>query len=553
MKLVEFDAMAAAQCAARERLVNSFLRESGVHDPRADGGTRFELPLPASGRVLCGELRHWSPMGHHVYGDVFTLKGPDGSVTGVDHDELVTLLLAEVAAASATEQDRNTVSTELAAQRRRELAAQIANSVERTSRYLSRGRGPVPKGDPWALTRWAEQSLLTGHPMHPTPKSAEGFSDTELTAYSPELGAEFPLHWFAVSPSLVREDRVADDPWEPAEVCTAAGGWPVLPSHPWQAKWLLAKSAFQDLIAAGQLIPLGPLGPRGYPTSSVRTVCDPGFPTMWKLPLHVRITNFIRNNPLEHVRRAADASRLIAHLRTGWAYDDFTVLIESGYRTLDHAELAPDVSVMYRENPFTHGLAAPQVVASLLENPAVSGEPELITHVRAAGDPEEWVCRYTALAVVPCLDAWSTHGVSLEAHVQNSLVHLDDGWPTRFWVRDMEGVSARRTEATAEVLGPESPVLYDEAVAWDRLKYYLISNHLTHLIHVVGYHMDTDERRLWQVVAQELRSVLPDRWVFDLLAGPALPAKANLASRFAERGENPYYVSIPNPLRGNRP
>jgi L-2,3-diaminopropanoate---citrate ligase len=553
MKLVEFDAMTAAQCAARERLVNSFLRESGVHDPRAGGGTRFELPLPASGLVLCGELRHWSPMGHHVYGDVFALAGPDGSVTGVDHDELVTLILAEVAAVPAAEQDGNTVSTELAAQRRRELAVQIANSVERTSRYLSRGRGPVPRGDPRALTRWAEQSLLTGHPMHPTPKSTEGFSDTELPAYSPELGAEFPLHWFAVSPSLVREDRVTDDPREPAEVRTTAGGWPVLPSHPWQATWLLAKSAVQDLIATGQLVPLGPLGQCGYPTSSVRTVCDPGFPTMWKLPLHVRITNFIRNNPLEHVHRAADASRLIAHLRTGWAYDGFTVLIESGYRTLDHAELAPDVSVMYRENPFTHGPAAPQVVAGLLENPPVGGEPELITHVHAAGDSEEWVRHYTALAVVPCLDAWSTYGVSLEAHVQNSLVHLDDGWPTRFWVRDMEGVSARHIEATAEVLGPESPVFYDEAVAWDRLKYYLISNHLAHLIHVVGYHTGTDERRLWQVVAQELRSIPPDRWVSDLLAGPALPAKANLASRFAERGENPHYVSIPNPLRGNRP
>ena len=34
----------------------------------------------------------------------------------------------------------------------------------------------------------------------------------------------------------------------------------------------------------------------------------------------------------------------------------------------------------------------------------------------------------------------------------------------------------------------------------------------------------------------------------DLLERPVLPAKANLVSRFAERGEDPLYVDVPNLL-----
>ena len=551
---------AIAQRAAQQRLLNSFLRETGGRVAAAGAGAPLRVPLPESGTVLLGILRYWSVLGHHAYGDEFWTQ-PDGSdvATPVGHRELVTLLLTELASVATRAADD-------------ELAAQIDISVTRTARYLECGRSPQPDvTDPWALTRRAEQSLLFGHPFHPTPKSAEGFSEQDLAAYAPELGACFTLHYFAVAPELLVEDRVSSAPWVPPEVQEQAqrllgtdrAGHALLPVHPWQAGCLLQRDAVRALVADGGLVALGPLGNEVYPTSSVRTVCDPGFATSWKLPLHVRITNFVRNNPVEHARRSADASRLLKALRRKWTYDGFEVLLETGYRTIDDTALAADFTVLYRENPFATREQAPQVVAGLLEENADGTEPELLRYVRQATEhpagqlPADhvagWLRRYLEISLLPLLAVFSAHGVSLEAHVQNSLLHLEDGWPARFFVRDMEGTSVSRQRCDAgsrDALPADSPVLYDDAETWLRLKYYVVTNHLGHLVHVLGRHAEVDERRLWQVVRDLLREAASDRYAADLLGSPVLPAKANLIGRFAGRGERPLYVDIPNPMHG---
>ena len=550
-----------AQRAARQRLLNSFLRETGGHVAAATGGAPLRVPLPESDAVLLGSLRYWSVLGHHAYGDEFWVQ-PDGSdvATPVNHRELVALLLTELRSVAARAADD-------------ELAAQIDNSVARTARYLECGRSPQPDvTDPWALTRRAEQSLLFGHPFHPTPKSAEGFSEQDLADYAPELGACFPLHYVAVAPELLVEDRVSSPAWVPPEVQELAqrllgadrADHALLPVHPWQAGYLLQCDAVRALVADGGLVPLGPLGNEVYPTSSVRTVCDPGFATAWKLPLHVRITNFVRNNPMEHAQRAADAGRLLTVLRREWPYDGFEVLLETGYRTIDDTVLAADFTVLYRENPFATREQAPQVVAGLLEDNADGTEPELLRYVRqATARPQGqlpadqvagWLRRYLEISLLPLLAVFSAHGVSLEAHVQNSLLHLDDGWPARFFVRDMEGTSVSRQRCDAgsrDVLPADSPVLYDDAETWLRLKYYVVTNHLGHLVHVLGRHAGVDEWWLWQVVRQLLSDrCRANRYAADLLRSPVLPAKANLIGRFAGRGERPLYVDIPNPMHG---
>ncbi|PXY20092.1 IucA/IucC family protein [Prauserella flavalba] len=503
-------AVVAAEHAARTRLLNAYLRETGVHDV-APG--ELSVRLPATGRTLRTEVLHRSPCGHHRYAE-HTTPG---------HAGFVAALLAELEA---------TTGHAGAA----ELAAQIGNSVGRTARYLDRGRRE-PGGGAHALTRHAEQNVLLGHPFHPTPKSAEGFTDADLGRYAPELGAEFVPHYLAVARELVVDVRVAPGDWVPAQVAAhVPPGYEALPVHPWQSGHLRGLPEFAALVDQGGLVPLGPLGRPVYPTSSVRTVCDPEFPVSWKLPLHVRITNFVRNNPLEHLRRAADASLLAARLP---ARAGFGVVLESGYRTLDPRvvsdELAADLAVLFRQNPFARNGQAPQVLAGLLEDPP-----------RLGGPAEEWLRRYLDVSLLPLLSVFASDGVSFEAHVQNSLLCLEDGWPAGFWVRDLEGVSASRTRARLELVTPGSPVLYDEAEAWLRLRYHAVTNQLGHVVHVLGLHTGAGEERLWQVAREHLAG-RPEAG--ELLACRTLPAKANLLSRFTGRGERPYYVDVPNPLR----
>lgn len=580
-------ARAHAEQAANRRLLNSYLRETGNHDPRgAADGSACQIRLPTSGLVLTGTMTHFSALGLHVYGERFTVTDPVGADShAVEHAELVDMVLAEVAAlgdaqarplgprsaADHTASGKPAACGPESAARRRELAGQIENSVERTARYLAQ----PPPGSPAAddhhrLTRHAEQSVLLGHPLHPTPKSAEGFSAGDITAYAPELGAAFRLHYVAVAPELLVERRVAPGRWLPEEVAEAAADrlrgsgreHRLLPLHPWQAEYALRHDSARRLVADGALIPLGALGPPVYATSSVRTVCDPGFPTAWKLPLHVRITNFVRTNPIEHLRRATDASALLASVRADPAWPShFEVLIETGSHTFGDPALAAEFSVLYRENPFAQRAEAPLVLAGLLDD-RPGHEPGIIRALRQAigvasgplplPEVSRWLREYLSISVLALLEVFARHGVSLEAHVQNSLVCLDNGWPVRFVVRDMEGVSVSRDRAPRQI-EHDSPVLYDDAQAWERLQYYAITNHLGHLLQVLAHFGCLDERRLWAVVTEELRGAPRNRHIDDLLASRTLPAKANLLSRFLGRGERPLHVRVPNPIREDHP
>lgn len=507
---------AAAEAAARERLLRCLLRETGTA-VTAPGPLRLPVPGPPLEVTVTGS----SPSGHHRFAEAVH----DGHGRPVGHDAVVEAVLR------AAGGDPERVAA---------LSREVADSAARTARYLAGAR------DGWA-GRPSELSILRGHPFHPTPKSAAGFTDDDLLAYAPELAAEFRLEHVAVHPDLLAERRVAPGDWglPPAP----DDGWPVLPVHPWQARWLAAHPRGADLLAGGRLRRLGPRGPLVRPTSSVRTVAAPGAPSVWKLPLGVRITHFVRTNPAEHVRRALDASALVARVDPARGHPGFGVLVETGFRGVDPAaagaELADGLAVLFREPPG----ADLAVLAGLLEEGPGGEEPALAGLLRAAGgDPRGWLRAHLAVATVPLLRVFDRHGIGFEAHVQNSLLGTRDGLPVRFAVRDMEGTHVARDGAAAAALEPGSPLLYDREEAWQRLRYHAVTNHLAHLVATLGGLGPVSEHELWAVVAGELAAAgTPSATA--LTRDPTLPAKANLAARLGDRGERPDYVEIPNPIQ----
>lgn len=559
----------AADAATVENLLRCWVRENGL--PRPAGDT-LRIPLDASGTGLLVPVRYWSATGWHRFGPpLLETAGPRS--TPADAVTVAALLARE------TGRDQDT-----------ELVARVADSARRTTDFLAdRRAAPGPVGTDLFLT--AEQSLLLGHPLHPTPKSREGLSDTDHRRFSPELRGSFPLHWMAVDRSVLATDSAWTEQGRAvhAEQLTTrlAGDLALpdhtvpLPVHPWQAGELTHRPAVRALLDAGLLHDLGPYGDPWYPTSSVRTLYRTGAPAMLKLSLGVRITNSRRENLRKELHRGVEVHRLLrGGLAQQWraANPGFDIVRDPAWLAVDTLDGEPvaGLDVMLRHNPFRPETDA-VCVAGLVTPCPWPGRPgahsrlaDTVTRLVArTGRPAgavaaEWFLRYLDHVVRPVLLLDATAGVVLEAHQQNTLVVLDaDGWPVGGRYRDNQGYYFRESHRAAlerrlPGIGRASDTFVPDDVADERFAYYLGINNVLGLIGAFGSQRLADERvllaafRRFLTRATSLGSPLPGL----LLEAATLRCKANLLTRLHGSDElvgpvdtQSVYVTLANPLQ----
>ncbi|GAA3003689.1 IucA/IucC family protein [Streptomyces fulvorobeus] len=564
------DPLRAADAAGTENLLRCWARENGLRRP--DRGT-LRIPLPESGAALLVPVLYWSATGWHRFGSPLLETAPDAAPP-VDAVTLAALL--------GREADRNAGS---------DLVARVADSVRHTAVFIGERRR-TPSGPAGAdLFLSAEQSLLLGHPLHPTPKSREGLSEAEARLYSPELHGSFPLHWMAVDRSVLATESA----WTrrgrpvPAEelVAPLADGLPVpdkttaLPLHPWQAAELMRRPEVGALFEAGLLHDLGAHGRHWHPTSSVRTVYRSGADLMLKLSLGVRITNSRRENLRKELHRGVEVHRLLrSGLAAQWhtVHPGFDIVRDPAWLAVDTAEgtPVPGLDVMLRHNPFAPGDDAVCIAGLTAPRPwpdrtgthsrlavCVSRLAVRTGRTRAAVSAE-WFLRYLDRVVRPILWLDATAGVALEAHQQNTLVLLDpDGWPIGGRYRDNQGYYFRESRRAAlehrlPGIGARSDTFVPDPVTDERFAYYLGINNVLGLIGAFGAQRLADEQVLLAALRRfldgvsELGSPLPGY----LLDTPHLRCKANLLTRLHGLDElvgpvdtQSVYVSIANPLR----
>ncbi|MGP3971694.1 IucA/IucC family protein [Streptomyces sp. 6N223] len=593
------DAVLAADAAATENLLRCWVRERGVEGP--DGDT-LHVPLAASGAALRVPVRYWSATGWHRFGTL-ALAGAPAGAPPVDAVTLAALLGREAAHGGPAQPDQPAPPAgghpvgESA-----ELVARVADSARRTAAFLAARRaepGPALHGDAFLD---AEQSLILGHPLHPTPKSREGLADGDARRFSPELRGSFRLHWLAVD----RAALAADSAWReegaivPATVlATRLAGEGLrlppdtvpLPLHPWQAREVVQRPDVARLLADGALHDLGEHGEPWHPTSSVRTVHRPGAPAMLKLSLALRITNSRRENLRKELHRGVEVHRLLTgELGKRWhaAFPDgpgFGIVRDPAWLGVDDADgqPVPGLDVVVRHSPF--GAAEDVACVASLTAPRPwpgRGEGELRSRLadvigalaaRTGRDGEavavEWLLRYLRAVVRPALWLDAEAGIALEAHQQNTLVLLDaDGWPAGGRYRDNQGFYFRASHRASldrllPGIGEHSDTFVADDVATERFVYYLGINNVLGLIGAFGSQGLADEALLLaafrRFLAEEAArggaggpvSPLPER----LLQARTLRCKANLLTRLHGLDElvgpvdgQSVYVTIPNPL-----
>ncbi|AOR31700.1 iron transporter [Streptomyces fodineus] len=592
------DPCTAAQAAAVENLLRCWVRETDLAAPTS--GT-LRVPLPASGTSLLVPVRYWSPTGLHRFGPPRLTNAPEAA-PAVDAVTLAALLARE------TVDDTDSVSGTQAPSTAGhgddgDLVARVADSLRRTATFIRDRREHPTDGADLFLS--AEQALLLGHPLHPTPKSREGLTEAETRLYSPELRGSFPLHWMAVAPSLLATDSAWTERGRsvPADHLTRRlaetalplpDGYAALPLHPWQARELRHRAPVAALLDSGLLRDLGPAGTGWCPTSSVRTVHRTGAPAMLKLSLGLRITNSRRENLRKELHRGVEVHRL---LRTGlfkqWqaAHPCYDIVRDPAWLAVDDADgrPVPGLDVVIRHNPFAPtddvacvaGLVSPRPAPDPGGNsspqrtawPMTSRLGRLVARLAArTGRPvgtvaAEWFLRYLEQVVRPVLWLDSEAGIALESHQQNTLLLLDgDGWPAGGRYRDNQGYyfrESRRAELDARLpgIGERSDTFVSDEVTDERFAYYLAINNVFGLIGAFGSQRLADERLLLAAFRRfltdaaagptALRSSLPRR----LLDSPVLRCKANLLTRLHGLDElvgpvdtQSVYVTIANPL-----
>lgn len=604
------DPHVAAQTAAVENLLRCWVRENNI--PAPDRGV-LRIPLPASGTALLVPMHYWSATGWHRFSLPYLEDGP-ASAPPVDAVTVAALLGRETARRAtdpppdgATETTAPTESALTEAAEPGEptdpgdgadLVGRVADSVRRTTAFIAYRRNR-PDDEP-DLFLAAEQSLLLGHPLHPTPKSREGLSDTESRLYSPELRGAFALHWLAVDRSVLASDSAWTERGRPvpADQLTARLAGPdlplrddrvALPVHPWQIRELRHRSATAALLDAGLLQDLGPHGAPWHPTSSVRTLYRSGAAAMLKLSLGLRITNSRRENLRKELHRGVEVHRLLrSGLGEEWqsVHPCFDVVRDPAWLAVAGPDGTPvlGLDVMIRHNPFRPGDDATCIAGLVSPRPTplpACQEPRAMrsrlaeTVTRLAGRTgrsrgavaTEWFLRYLEAVVRPVLWLDSEAGVALEAHQQNTLLLLDpDGWPVGGRYRDNQGYyfrESRRAELERRLpgIGQDSDTFVSDEVTDERFAYYLGINNVFGLIGALGAERLADERLLLAAFRRFLGDVAtgPDRLRSSLpttlLDSPVLRCKANLLTRLHGLDElvgpvdtQSVYVTIPNPL-----
>lgn len=289
-----------------------------------------------------------------------------------------------------------------------------------------------------------EQALIEGHPYHPCFKSRIGFSSADHWRYGPESGQRFRLRFVALPATTVHMTQmngVMEQAFGQATLeCLNAlliratndsADYQIVPVHPWQ--W---RCVGVDVLDSGG-IDLGESGPLFQATQSIRTVFQPGVPGAphIKLPLDLIQTS---------ARRTFDVPSIVAApVLSDWLIRraeklPVTLLREFASQVVEtkDGKLSGRIGCLYRDNVLTNVTVEETVIpfTALALNEA-NGELFLDPWFKKYG-MEQWVKQFLTVYLQPVFRLVAEEGLALEAHAQNSLLVLKDGWPTRLILRD---------------------------------------------------------------------------------------------------------------------
>jgi siderophore synthetase component len=535
---------------------------------------KVRIRFPESGAVLLVLADRVSLLGRIRFSSQLYLKQSASPWQLSSADALITFMLQHLAKVTQTPFNH-------------ELLAQIANSITVTQAFLQRQKQQQSAALTGAFTAerliQSEQSLLWGHAMHPTPKSRHGVAFDDMLACSPEIQARFPLYWFKVSPSLIKQLHCTDV--KPMDWVNSIKPQPacLYPCHPWEVNTILAQPLVQRAMALGLIEAVGELGAKAFPTSSVRTLYLPDINQFMKFSIHVRLTNCVRKNAWYELESAVALSRVLMQVAKDAYYHcpNFALMAEPSASTLDLSALEDEANdsaqslmvsecfgILYREG-IDHQLLEryqPEMAGALF---AWDNQGQSLIELRLKKQAkrhkqsyqqaaEQWFSAYVQVLLPGIFYFFFKRGVAFEPHLQNTLIGFENDLPAYIWLRDLEGTKLVPEFWPSDSLDDlsetaKTSVYYSREQGWSRIAYCSLINNVSEaMFHIAAGDLAL-ETKLWQVLAkvvhqwQLVEGEEPE--LLGLLAGEPIPAKNNLSTRlFMKADRLSSYTQLSHPL-----
>ncbi|GGE30170.1 petrobactin biosynthesis protein AsbA [Pullulanibacillus camelliae] len=582
-----------AEQATIQSFVNCYLRETGRGEKQrvaltpkknTDAKTVIKLRLAHQGINIIIPIKYWSPIGRHLFAFPLYYQFEAGYCPlPMDYITLVACMIKEL----LLDQGRQDSEDELMLR----VILSCQNIKLALSHRIKKDSG-LTVGSMDFIEN--EHALIFGHLLHPTPKSRQGMTDEEAMFYAPEFNGSFQLHYFKASTRLIKQASsgaisaadmlkqylMTDDSISETfkkEHCLSQDDV-LIPCHPLQAKYLLTRSNITDLIQRGQLEYLGPHGQPFTATSSIRTVYNKKSPYMFKFSLNLKITNSLRVNKQKELERGIEVGRLLKSSfgdQLFEAHPNFKIIRDPAYLTVKTGEEESGFEVVIRENPFKDDQKQETTLIAGLCQDSLPGQRTRLAHLIAACSKKDertleevclsWFQHYLNVSLRPMLWLYFQYGIVLEAHQQNAVIQLEDGYPKTFFYRDNQGYYFARSKSDRlktflPDISKNSDTICADSIAEERFIYYVIVNQLFGLINAFGSAGLIAEEKLLVLVYEELAACHeqhPESQLLDrLLHAQTLPCKANLLTRLHNMDElvgsldnQSVYIQMPNPLK----
>jgi siderophore synthetase component len=466
-----------------------------------------------------------------------------------------------------------------------ELILRIIESYQTMTNYIEKRLENKKQNGANGTFIEAEQSLLLGHWLHPTPKSRQGMSDWQQTSFAPELQGSFQLHYFRVDRKNVKESSVLEKSASELisqSLTTSQSDFVMsekdclIPMHPLQAQWLLQQPHVKKALAEGWIKYEGALGALYTATSSIRTVYSTNEEMMYKFSIPVKITNSLRVTRTHELKAGIVMARLMNKIDFLQNHPSFRMIDDPAYMTVEFPNQAESgFEVIFRSNVFPEGQdEGICMIATLLQEPLPKEKSKLCQLIMKIAQSEfrslesvslDWFKAYWKCSIESLLRLYDENGIALEAHQQNSLLNISSSYPTTYYYRDNQGYYLSKTYK--EVLLSIEPSLheteelfYEDALIHDRFTYYLFMNQLFPVISRFGADQLIDEKILLKWSIDQLHLLEKEftgfgkAFIRNILKQEELAFKANLLTRFHDVDEleaeleQAVYTKVPNPF-----